>query len=202
MVDYKKATKRVYDKYAREFEKNTKDYLKNHILIDAELFIASLPGKKVLDFGSGPGRDSEFFKEKGINPLCFDISPEMIKLCRKKGLEAQVGDMENMPFERNQFDGVWAYASLLHIPKSKFKKVLSRINKLLVPQGVFYMGMKEGNFEGLIKSEKYGESDRFFALYRDRELRTALKSNNFSIMHISQVTLGKVTFLNYLSRKI
>ena len=199
-MDYKEANRLVYNNNAEEFEKRTKDYIRNYILDDAELFIKSLQGKRILDLGSGPGRDSQFFKERGLNPLCLDFSPEMVRLCQERGLEAQVGDLENLPFEDFIFDGVWAYTSLLHMPKSKLNPVLGKIRNILKQEGVFYLGMKEGDFEGWIESDKYPGSKRFFALYSDKELRKTL-TLNFDIMHTSRVPLGDAIFLNYLCRK-
>lgn len=199
-MDYKEANKVVYDTNVKEFEKETKDYIRTHILKDAELFITLLPGDRILDLGSGPGRDSQYFKERGLNPLCFDFSPEMIRLCQEKGLEAQIGDLENLPFDDCTFDGVWAHTSLLHMPKAKFHPVLARINSVLRPNGMFYLGMKEGQFEGWIESDKYSGSKRFFALYSDQELRKELESL-FSIVHTSRIPLGDATFLNYLCKK-
>lgn len=130
-MDYKEANRLVYNNNAQEFEKRTKDYIRTYILEDAELFVRFLQGKDILDLGSGPGRDSLFFRERGLNPLCFDFSPEMVRLCQARGLEAQVGDLENLPFDDFTFDGVWAYTSLLHMPKSKLNPVLDKIRDIL-----------------------------------------------------------------------
>jgi|SRR3989344_3473484 len=199
-MEYKEANKQVYDNNAQGFEARTKDYIRNYILKDAELFISFLQGTRILDLGSGPGRDSLFFKERGLNPLCVDFSPEMVRLCQVKGLEAQVGDLENLPFSDSTFDGVWAYTSLLHMPKDKLPPVLARIGQILKPNGIFYLGMKEGDFEGWIESDKYPGSQRFFALYTDEELRKFL-TPNFATLNTSRVPLGDATFLNYLCKK-
>ncbi len=199
-MDYKDANKDVYDKNAKTFEDRTSDYLRDHILFDAELFLASLPGHTILDLGSGPGRDSKFFHDRGLRPLCLDISPEMVKLCREKGLEAMVGDLENLDFQEASFDGVWAYTSLLHMPKRNLPLVLSQVKRVLKPKGVFYIGMKEGDHEGWLESEKYGGVKRFFSLYSDEELRKYLHEH-FSILHSSRVPLGDAVFLNYLCRR-
>ena len=91
-------TRALYEKYAYMFEEQDKRYPFNDFIDDADIFMRFLQGKKILDLGSGPGRDSQFFKERGLNPLCLDISQEMIKLCQEKGLETQVGDLEKLPF--------------------------------------------------------------------------------------------------------
>ncbi len=127
-MNYKKENKDAYDSYAKKFEDLTEDYLLKYILEDAKLFIANLPGEDILDLGSGPGRDSLYFKQNGLNPLCLDISSEMVNLCLQKGLRAEVGDLENLSFNDNYFDGVWAYTSLLHVPKNVFPVVLDKIN--------------------------------------------------------------------------
>ena len=200
-MDYKEANQGVYDRHANDFENDTKDYLREHILQDAELFLAGLPGKDILDLGSGPGRDSAFFKEKGFNPLCFDLSPEMIKLCQDKGLSAKVGDLESMPFQNNSFDGVWAYTSLLHMPKEKLSYVLRKINEILRQKGRFYLGMREGDFEGWRDGGRYPGERRFMALYNDKELRKAL-SGHFGIIHHSRIELKNAAYLNYLCKKL
>ena len=72
-MDYKTATKKVYDKYAKQFEDRIWNYLREHIWEDANLFVSNLQGRDILDIGSGPGRDSAFFQERGLNPLCIDM---------------------------------------------------------------------------------------------------------------------------------
>lgn len=61
------------------------------------------------------------------------------------------------------------------------------------------MGMKQGDFEGFLESDKYPGCKRFFSLYSDPELRGALEPH-FEIFHTSVVPLGDSTFLNYLTR--
>ncbi len=198
-MSYKELNRRVYDENAAEFDCRTRDYLREYISDDAELFLASLNGRRILDLGSGSGRDSLFFKDRGFNPVCVDFSSAMIDLCRAKGLRAVIMDLENLTFANNSFDAVWAYTSLLHIPKINLNAVLNKINDILKDSGIFYMGMKEGNFEGWIKSDKY-TGQRFFALYSDEELRRAV-GVNFDIFHTSRVELGNAVFLNYLCRR-
>ncbi len=198
-IDYKIRHREMYDENSREFEIRTKDYLINYIRDDAELFLSNLQGGNILDLGSGPGRDSYFFEQNGFNPLCFDISLGMIKLCKEKDLNGIIGDLEKLPFEEGSFDGVWAYTSLLHMPKSKLPLVLSDIGRILKPSGVIYIGMKEGKFEGWKKSEKYS-GNRFFSLYQEEEL-TSLMEESFEIISNSKIRLGEATFLNYFGIK-
>ena len=198
-MDYKEINRIVYNKYATKFEEKTKDFIP-FIIDDMELFIQKLSGKKILDLGSGPGRDALFFKGKGLFPVCIDNSEVMIGLCKKKGLNAQMMDIENLQFEKNSFDGIWAYTSLLHVPKQNFSAILEKIASILKERCIFCIGMKEGNFEGFLESEKYPDGKRFFSLYKDDELREKL-SKYFDILHASKVSLRNATFLNYLCKK-
>jgi SAM-dependent methyltransferase len=199
-MDYKRVNQASYDRYAASFEEFSKEYLRTHILGDAKMFMELLPGVEVLDLGCGPGRDSAFFREQGLVPLCFDMSPEMLKLCEKKGLATMRGDLENLPFGPSSFDGVWAYTSLLHMPKANLPSVLEKIREILRPSGIFYLGMKEGDFEGFKESDRYPGTKRFFSYYTDEQLRTQL-SPLFKIVHDSKIALGDATFLNFLCKK-
>lgn len=200
-MNYKEETVSAYEKHAKNFEESTKDFTLNYKIKCAELFIKSLPGTRILDLGSGPGRDSAFFKEKKLKPICLDISQEMVKLCRQKNLEAVVGDLENLPFQENSFDGVWAHTSLLHMPKKELPIVLNKIKNILNLDGLIYIGMKEGDFEGFLESDKYPGSKRFFALYSDKELREILNSSRLAMIKSSKFSLGDAVFLNYLCKK-
>src|SRR5215813_10367176 len=83
--------------------------------------------RSLLEIGAGPGRDSKFFQDMGLNVTCIDLSPEMIKLCQQKGLSAYVMDMVHLDFPSDSFDAVYSLNSLLHIPKDEFSIVLENV---------------------------------------------------------------------------
>lgn len=200
MENYKSVTKQAYERYAKKFEAATKEYLVKHLLTDAEFFIQNLPGKRILDLGSGPGWHGLFFKESGLDPVCFDISPEMIKLCKKKGLKAELGDIEDLKFKNDSFDGVWAVSSLLHVPKTKIPDVLAKLNKILKPNGLLFVGVKEGKGEELFESEKYPGVKRFFSYFNQEEMRDLLKPY-FEVIRESKANPSFGIFLDYMCRK-
>ncbi|TYS18698.1 class I SAM-dependent methyltransferase [Rossellomorea vietnamensis] len=78
----------------------------------------------VLDLGAGPGKDSLFFQENGIHPFAVDISPEMISLCREKGVQAEVLNCDEVNKLGRKFEAAWAINSLLHILKKDIEAVL------------------------------------------------------------------------------
>ncbi|PIN75517.1 hypothetical protein COV18_03105 [Candidatus Woesearchaeota archaeon CG10_big_fil_rev_8_21_14_0_10_37_12] len=194
-------TKATYDLFAKEYEEKTKQYVEKYLQFDFDLFLKSIKGKRILDIGSGPGRDSSLFKQKGFFPVCIDNSPAMISLCKKKGLEAYEMDMEHLTFEPASFDGIWAYTSLLHIPKSRVKQTLENIAHILTNDGIFYMGMKEGVFDGMKEDARYSGYGRYFAQYTKEELELLL-SELFEIIHFSRVEINpEQIYLNFMCKK-
>lgn len=200
MIDYKKENRETYEKYAAEFEENTRTYLQNYLLSDISLFLQNLKGNRILDVGSGPGRDAIFLKSKGLNPVCIDISSSMISLCKEKGLEVYIMDLENITLREASFDGIWAYTSLLHVPKKAMPNVLKKFHSLLKKKGILYLGMKEGAFEGFHEDQRYPNTKRFSALYKDEDLRKLL-AEKFELLHHSQVAVENNVYLNYLCMK-
>ena len=137
-------------------------------------FLAALQqaGKeKLLEIGAGTGRDSLFFQEQGFEVVCTDLSPEMVALCRAKGLDAHTMDFLNLDFPLESFDAVYGLNCLLHVPKSDLKNILQTIQKLMQPEGLFFMGVYGGlDFEGIWEQDSYTPK-RFFSFYTDESMQ-------------------------------
>jgi len=126
----------------------------------------------ILEIGAGTGRDSKYFKEKGFNVICTDISEEMVRLCKKKGLTACVMDFMSLDFPEGSFDGIFALNCLLHVPKDSFERVLINIQNLLKEKGLVYLGVYGGSeTEGIWEEDKY-DPKRYFSFYTDKQLHT------------------------------
>lgn len=186
-MDNKLNTLKIYEEIAYDYEDLTNSFLSKYLINDLDNFLYNLKGKEILDIGSGGGRDSLYFKEKGFKPLCLDFSETMIEICKKKGLNGIVCDFEEMNFKNENFDGVWSYTSLLHIPKNKIVRVLEKIYDILKKEGIFYIGMKKGEGEYIKKESKYGIDGRYFALYEFEELNLILENIGFRIIKNSEI---------------
>mmetsp|Transcript_150232 Transcript_150232/g.482792 ORF Transcript_150232/g.482792 Transcript_150232/m.482792 type:complete len:223 (+) Transcript_150232:78-746(+) len=127
---------------------------------------------RVLELGSGPGRDAEYFVQCGFCVTCLDASKEMVACCIAKGLDSFVSDItEPLEFADVSFDAVFAMNSLLHVPKDKLPSVLAEVRRVLRPGGLFFMGVYGGTeFEGNWDEDPTGRH-RFFAYYSDEALR-------------------------------
>ena len=196
---YKKKTIESYNKNAKEFSKKFKDNMDLERRREFQRFIDLLNGKKILDLGCGSGEHSLFFKEQGLDVTAIDLSEEMIKLCKEKGLNVFLMDIENLNFPENSFDGIWAVSSLLHIPKHKIDKVLKKLNALLKNNGILYICLKEGNGEEAIK-DNFENTSRFFSFWQEDELKETF-GNYFIPIESKKVELTNKTLLQAFFRK-
>lgn len=179
-------------------------------------------GSKVLDCGCGSGVQSKVLFETGLEVVGLDLSPKMVSEAKKSVPEAKfvVGDMTMLdqrlypePIRSEHhgrrlaegFDGVYARASLLHIPKKLIPKVLKSIRKILTNDGIFYLALKEGEGESEVEEERYGKRiRRFFSFFKTTEIKKLLSQSGFKIVflvrHKRHVT--SQPWLQVLARKL
>lgn len=125
----------------------------------------------LLEVGAGTGRDSRFFADAGCVVTCIDLSAEMVRLCRQKGLKALVMDVGELSFADASFDAVYSFNSLLHLPKDELPGVLQEIRRVLKPDGLFYFGTYGGfDHQGIYQEDDHDPS-RFFSFYDDKHLK-------------------------------
>ncbi len=112
-------------------------------------FLALIPkGGTVLDLGCGTGRDTQAILDAGFEVTAMDGSAEMAAEAEKRtGHPVSVMLFEDLDFDCC-FDGVWASASLLHVPRAGLPDVLRRVHAALKPGGWLEAGFKSGGTEG------------------------------------------------------
>ncbi len=201
-MNYKSETTKTYDTFPDEFEEKFKSYLQDYLRTEVDEFLKHLPPKgKILDVGSGAGNQALYFKNLGYEVVCIDLSKEMIRKCIEKGLNAFLMDFEEINLPERSFDGVWSYTSLLHSPKSKMQEILKQILIVLKPNGVFFLGMKQGVGADFKVQEKYPGTKRYFSHYLDDELKELL-TPMFNLIFSSKTKLRETNvYLNYVLTK-
>lgn len=134
-----------YNKNAQEFCQST---VNADMSVCYQMFEKYLRrGGKILDLGCGSGRDSKYFLSQGNEVVSVDGSEEICK-CASEYLQrpVQCVRFEEMNFSQ-EFDGVWACASLLHVEKDKLSDVLKRVFLSLKENGILYASFKYGTEE-------------------------------------------------------
>ncbi len=186
-----------YNKNAAEYYNQTVEMSMEDII---EEFIQYVPADgAILDLGCGSGRDSIYFIEEGFDVTAVDGSKAMCELAKIEiGQEVHNIKFEELEFD-NVFDGVWACASLLHIKKNDLPAIIAKISKSLVDEGVLYMSVKHGNFEGVIDG-------RYYADYRTAEIKELFKNfPEFEIIDMYTKRRNKddeKSWLNIFVRKV
>ena len=105
------------------------------------------PGGLILDAGCGSGRDAKAFLVRGFQVKAFDASPRLAQLAAEYlGQPVEVNTFAGI-VERDCYDGIWACASLLHLPLAEIPAALDQLWKALKPGGAFYLSFKMGEGE-------------------------------------------------------
>jgi len=121
-----KKTIEAYDKTAKIYgDTRTINFWESEL----KKFMDYLPSGKVLDVGCGTGRDTRFLKKK-LEYVGIDASESMLEYARSKNPKAYYENMDfyNLDFDNESFDGFWACASVLHVPKKEISTVLNEMS--------------------------------------------------------------------------
>ena len=131
------------------YNKNAKDYFETTINGNMKLsykkFLEYIPKKGyILDFGCGSGRDSKYFIENGYKIKAIDGSLELCLLAEKymnhKVIHMNFSELNDL----NKYDGIWSCATILHLTKQEFIKVLKKMIRELKKDGIIYISFKDG----------------------------------------------------------
>lgn len=166
-----------YEASAESFWQGTKDH---DVRQNYEALLGALPkrsGLRILDFGCGPGRDLAYFKSLGHCPTGLDGSENFCRMARDhSGCPVLQQSFLTLDLPAESFDGVFANASLFHVPRQELSRVLSELKAALVPGGILFSSNPRGNTEEWI-GERYGN---FLEL---EEYRRFLEPAGFSILN-------------------
>jgi len=133
----------------RFYENNAEAFFERNVGVDVpsgwKAFVELLPeGGRILDAGCGSGRDALFFHRAGFHVTATEASGRLAELARAHtGLSVQVMTFDQMDW-RETFDGIWACASLLHVPRNELSGVMRRLRDSLATRGALWMSFKYG----------------------------------------------------------
>ncbi|OCI95870.1 SAM-dependent methyltransferase [Rhizobium sp. AC27/96] len=114
-----------------------------------DAFLAALPaGASILELGCGAGQDAAYMLSRGFDITPMDGSAELASEAEKLiGRPVRIMRFETLD-ARAAFDGIWAEASLLHVPRSDLPNIFGRILRALKDGGIFHSSFKAGDAEG------------------------------------------------------
>ncbi|MUL16870.1 class I SAM-dependent methyltransferase [Aliivibrio fischeri] len=162
-----------YDNHAETFISDTLDVDMGPIY---QPFLRYFKGKTILDIGCGPGRDIKYFTCLGYKVTGVEPSPVLAKFARTYSeVEIIENTIQNLQLSY-QFDGIWACASLLHVPSVQLPAVFENIVQLIKPGGIIYCSFKYGEFEG-------NRNGRFFNFRTVESLKAVLPNSLTIIEH-------------------
>ena len=194
----------AYDKYAQVYDEEVIEFWNNFPQTFIDKFTSSLSGKRVLDLGSGSGRDAVLLRERGLEVICADASKAMVGITKKLGFESYQTTFADLDFPEASFDGVWAYTSLIHISKNDAQRVVTQVRSMLKPDGAFAMGAIEGNTAGMVERKTMPGATRYFKNYNKDELRQLIEPLGFTFAYEEDYKPHNNVYLNqlYLRAKI
>ena len=141
------------------YRRNAEAYAKREITSrHARLskFLALLPpGAAILELGCGAGGDSAEMLARGYDVTPTDGSPEMADVASRRLGHAVKTLLFHEIDAIEAYDGVWANACLLHVPRDQLANVIALIRRALRPHGAFYASYKSGDGDGRDTLDRY-----------------------------------------------
>ena len=154
------------------------------------------PRQRLLELGTGPGRDAAFFEARGIVVQRSDGAQAFVSRLREQGHDARLLDVTRDELGQD-FDAIFANAVLLHLNPGQLAALLERAGEAVRPGGLLAFTVKEG--EGEIWSEEK-ELRRYFRFWREPELRQLLERSGWPTASIDRVQGPRDRWLQVICR--
>ena len=146
-----------YEERAADFWQGTRDHDVTQNIGALLRHIHGAAPLRILDLGCGPGRDLMAFRALGHEPIGVDGSPAFVAMARQhSGCEVWQQDFLALDLPAAHFDGIFANASLFHVPRQELPRVLRQLRAALKPDGVIFTSNPRGDNEEDWNRGRYG----------------------------------------------
>jgi SAM-dependent methyltransferase len=146
-----------YNRHAASFWQGTRTHDVSQNIATLLKYIEAQAPCAILDFGCGPGRDLKTFAELGHAPVGLDGSAEFAQMAREySGCEVWQQDFLQLDLPEQRFDGIFANASLFHVPSRELPRVLLQLHAALKPRGVLFSSNPRGDNQEGWHQGRYG----------------------------------------------
>lgn len=206
MGDPQSATVAAYEKYAAAY-RDSSAVMPDDVADLVRRYAAALgSGARVLEIGSGSGRDAAALEAAGLSVRRTDITPAFVELMRAEGHDAEVvdplvDDLADPVRPGRAYDGVWASASLIHVARNDLPAVATRLADATRTDGLLHAALKEGDGETWSTHGSVA-APRHFTFWREASLRDVLEEARWSVVEVDHVAgLRGDSWLNVLARR-
>lgn len=145
-------TVRAYDAAAADYAEDAAA-MPEWVATEIDAFVTALGGVgRVLEIGSGGGRDALELERRGISVRRTDVSQGFVDLLREAGFEAELldpltDDLADPQRPGSPYDGIWACACLIHVAREDFSTVACRLAEAVRPGGRLHVSVRDGDGE-------------------------------------------------------
>lgn len=197
-------TLETYDRDARQFlTRWGKPRYKRPLLLGEWLTL--LPKRAVLlDLGCGGGQDTRYLRAMGHRVVGLDRTMPLLQFAKKRApyVPLVLADIRVLPVRAGSLDGIWAAASLMHLPKGVAMDVLDKLHRCLRPGGVLAATVTYGTRSRIL--ERGWIPGRYFARWRKVELARVLRRASWDIVALRVVSNQerKGRWINLIVRRV
>lgn len=139
---------------------------------------------KILELGSGTGKDAEYFESRGYTLELTDASKSFVEFLKKKGRDARLLDVLKDDIGKG-YDSIFADAVLLHFNTHELGQILNKVHAALKDKGLFFFTLKCGDGEEV--TDRKLHSNRYFKYWQPNEITEKLQSSGFGAVEITTV---------------
>jgi SAM-dependent methyltransferase len=145
------------------------------------------PGARVLEIGSGGGRDAVLMEQLGLVVRRTDVTPAFVTLLREQGHACDRLDplVDDLATPDGPYDAVWANASLLHVARADLPTVLGRLAEVTRPGGLLQVSLKEGDGEGW-STHGTISGPRYFTYWRAADVEAVVRASGWDDVILRQ----------------
>jgi SAM-dependent methyltransferase len=152
-------------------------------------WLSRLPKQaRLLDLGCGGGQDANNLWQQGYDVIGLDRTPALLSFARRRSRTLPLirADLRRLPLRHRSVDGIWAAASLIHLPKAIVRVILADLLDLTQPGGVLAATFTHGKKSRILS--RGWIPGRYFARWRKGELERAIRSAGWDVIDVKVVT--------------
>lgn len=183
--EYIARTLNAYNADPKKYEDATKEMILHE---EIEEFMSRIPNKElpVLDAGCAFGRDTAMLAENGFKTEGIDMSDGLLERAKElyPNLSFQKMDVRKLEFPDESFSGVWCNATLLHLTDKDMRTALEEFKRVLIPNGIVFMSLKEGEGEEELVEKFSSNSARYYKYHTTDTVRKLVEASGLKVIKL------------------